>query len=200
MARQFQIKANGMTDHSVSGLPNQLLRHAGNDQSLQTHAQPLDHQPRVEPSSGHDFSYLPVHGDRTAGGRMLPADVRADAENRLGRPLDHVRVHDDTDAGWTALSHGARAVTFGNHIYVAPGELSVGGPSLLMHEVAHVVSQDPALGVNAKPASNSHPSEQFARDFAAGHTRVPPASPVGVYRDPMRREDFDRQLRRSFGV
>ena len=153
----------------------------------------------VNPRAGHDFSAMRVHSDRNAGGRMLPAEVRAEAETRLGRPLGHVRVHDDTEGGWMALSHAARAVTFGHHIYVAPEQLSVSGPTLLMHEVAHVASQDPALGIRIEPASRSHPAEQFARDFAAGHARVPPAAPVGIYRDPMLREDFDRQIRR-FGV
>jgi hypothetical protein len=130
---------------------------------------------------------------------MLPAEVRADAETRLGLSLEHVRLHDDTEGGWTALSHGARAVTFANHIYIAPEQLSVSGPSLLMHEVAHVVSQDPVLGIQTESASGRHPSEQFARDFAAGHDGAPPHVPVGIYCDPMRREDFDRQISR-FGV
>lgn len=154
----------------------------------------------VDSRLGHDFSHLPVHGNRTTGGRALPADVRAEAESRLRQSLGHVRVHDDAEAGWTALSLGARAVTFGNHIYVAPEQLSVSGPSLLMHEVAHVASQDPALGVQTEPAPRSHPAEQFARDFAAGHTAVPPRAPVGVYRDPMLRADFDRQLQQRFSV
>lgn len=155
---------------------------------------------RTDARTGHNFGDMRVQSNQAAGGRMLPAEVRAEAETRLGRPLDHVRLHDDAEGGWTALSHGARAVTFGNHIYVAPGQLSVSGPSLLLHEVAHVASQDTALGIQTEPVSKSHPAEQFARDFAAGHTGVPPAAPVGIYRDPMRREDFNYQMRRSFGV
>lgn len=168
---------------------------------LDSSHQPLDRVSRsvVEPRSGHDFSYMRVHRNNSSGGRMLPAAVRAEAENRLQQPMDHVRLHDDTAGGWTALSFGARAVTFGNHIYVAPGQLEVNGSSLLMHEVAHVASQEPSLGMQKGVAPRSHPTEQFARDFAAGHTSVPPTVPVGLYRDPMLREDFDRQIRR-FGI
>ena len=194
MTRQFQSRATTTTDQPARG--NELRQRSRIEQSP-GHFGEDPARTFMNPQLGHNFSYLPVHSDH---GRALPADVQIEAETRLGRPLDHVRVHDDDESGWTALSHGARAVTFGNHIYLAPGQLSITGPSLLMHEVAHVASQDPALGIRSDVASRSHPAEQFARDFAAGQTRVPPRSPVGIYRDPMTREDFERQLRRNFGV
>ena len=194
MTRQFQRKATNTTEQPAGG--NELRRRSRNEHSR---AHFVDHPADtfMNPHFGHHFSYLRVHSDR---GRALPAEARDEAEARLGRPLDHVRLHDDTEAGWTALSLAARAVTIGNHIYVAPGQLDVTGPRLLLHELAHVASQDPALGTQTQPAPESHPAEQFARDFAAGKTAAPPRSPVGVYRDPMRREDFDLQLRQKFAV
>jgi hypothetical protein len=208
MSRQFQFKAKGRTEPVVSPVANQSLGNSRHGQPFSATGsfgkggpgQSPDRQTAAPIMScfGHDFRYLRVHSS-PAGGRMLPAEVRTEAEGRLGRPLDHVRLHDDTASGWTALALGARAVTFGNHIYIAPEQLSVSGPALLMHEVAHVASQNPALGIQTEPASRSQASEQFARDFALGHTATPPSVPVGIYRDPMRREDFDRQVRR-FGV
>lgn len=144
----------------------------------------------------HDFSRVPVQG---TGGRRLPDPIRIDAEQRLHQPFDAVRLHDDSDAGWTALSFGARAVTIGNHIYAAPGQLEAGGRSLLMHEIAHVAAQDLGQGVRMAAAPVSHPAEEFARAFAAGRTASAPRAPVGIYHDPMLRTDFEQQMRR-FGV
>lgn len=193
---------------------------------LRPPGQPLDAPTRafMEARFGRDFSLVRVHTDAKpvnalastvprdvnfhpgpyappsqASGRPLPAGVRIDAERRLRHPVGHVRLHDDVQGGWTALSFGARAVTVGHHIYVAPGQLGGEGCSLLMHELAHVAAQDAALGVQPGVAPPTHPIEQVARSIAAGYTPALPRVPVGIYRAPMRRADFEQQMRR-FGV
>lgn len=110
-----------------------------------------------------------------------------------------MRVHEDAAGGWTALSLGARAVAIGHHIYFAPGESSGRDPSLLRHELAHVASQDPSLGINRGIASRTDPAERAARLAESGQSYRPSRVPQGIYRSPMARGDFQRQMLR-FGV
>jgi hypothetical protein len=150
-----------------------------------------------EPRFGHDFSRMRVHG--ADPGRSVPAQVRSEVEGRWNRPFGHVRLHDDARSGWAALSLAARAFSAGADIYFAPGELEAGGHSLLLHELAHVAMQDPALGSQPGPVPDSHPAEHAARSVESGRHPPLPRTPLGLYRSPLRREDFERQMRR-FGV
>jgi len=129
----------------------------------------------------------------------LPSDIRRKAEQEWQCPLDQVRLHDDSHGGRLALSLGAQAVTIGPHIYFAPGRAAADDHALLRHELSHVVSQDARLGVNPSVAPRTHPAERAAYTVESGFRTAIPRSPVGVYRSPMKRADFERQMRR-FGV
>jgi Domain of unknown function (DUF4157) len=132
-------------------------------------------------------------------GKTLPLSTRREAEQRFNHSFAHVRVHDDPAGGMVALSLGARAVTAGHHIYAAPGALQAAGPRLLMHELSHVVAQDPALGLYPGAVPQDHPVERAARLAESGQHVTIPHAPVGIYRSPMSRGDFEHEMRR-FGV
>jgi len=77
-------------------------------------------------------------------GQPLEASRRRHFENRLGVPLNGVRVHTDPRAAATAQAVGALAYTLGNDVVFAPGQFaphSAAGEKLLAHEIAHVVGQ-----------------------------------------------------------
>jgi hypothetical protein len=77
-------------------------------------------------------------------GQPLGTDVRTTLEERLGAPLDDVRIHTGEQAAALARAVSARAFTVGSDIYFSPNEYQAGGsePSALVtHEVAHVLQQ-----------------------------------------------------------
>ncbi len=147
----------------------------------------------------HIISHPEVPNLDSRAGQPIPNSMREDAEKRLHRPLDHILLHDDQEGNWTALSFGARAVTIGHHIYLAPGQMNSKGKSLLMHELVHAASQDATLEMHKDIPSSTHPVEQATRNIAAGQSSFLPRIPVGIYRDPMSRTDFEQQMQR-FGV
>jgi hypothetical protein len=53
-------------------------------------------------------------------GRVLPAEVREPLEHGFGRPLDHVRLHDDPAALRSTQDVEAYAYASGDHIVVPP--------------------------------------------------------------------------------
>lgn len=70
----------------------------------------------------------------------LPGAVREKMENAFGADLGGVRLYESQ----AVADAGAQAITMGNKIGFAPGQLdlaSSGGQSLLGHELSHVVSQ-----------------------------------------------------------
>ena len=129
----------------------------------------------------------------------MPSSTRREAEQRFNHSFAHVRVHDDHDGGMVALGLGARAVTVGHHIYAAPGALQADRRGLLMHELSHVVAQDPALGTYAGIVPQDHPAERAARQAESGQHVTISHAPIGIYRSPMTRDHFENEMR-LFGV
>jgi hypothetical protein len=83
---------------------------------------------------------------RLLGDATLPAAVRAPLERSLGYALPGISVHADPGSNAAAGRMGARAFTYGEHIYLGPGERPT-DLRLMAHEVAHVIQQgrSPAL-------------------------------------------------------
>jgi len=73
-------------------------------------------------------------------GEALPQPIRRTLEHSFDADLSGVRVHSDPKA---ADSIGARAFTYGLHIYLGKGEKST-DLALMAHEVTHVVQQQGA--------------------------------------------------------
>ncbi len=74
------------------------------------------------------------------GGSPLSGAVRKRIEPVLGRNLDHVRVHGDTNAKMAASSLHAKAFTHKNHIWLGHSQ-SAEDVGLMAHESAHVIQQ-----------------------------------------------------------
>jgi hypothetical protein len=77
------------------------------------------------------------------GGTPLPTELQQRWSGRLGADLSGIRVHIDHNA---ARASGVRAMSFGSHLFFAPGAFDLGSPmglALLGHEVAHAL-QTPA--------------------------------------------------------
>jgi hypothetical protein len=81
-----------------------------------------------------------------------------------------VRVHSDPQALNLSQNLGARAVTYGDHIFLGPGERST-DLRLMAHETAHVVQQSyaPAVQLWAPGESNHFEHEAHAAADAVMH-------------------------------
>ncbi len=96
-----------------------------------------------------------VHESLRGPGRPLDADVRAEAEGRLGHDLRDVRIHADRTAADAAASVHASAFTVGHDVVFGAGRFRPGTPDgrkLLLHELTHTVQQ---RGRSAQPANPS---------------------------------------------
>jgi hypothetical protein len=79
------------------------------------------------------------------GGEPLPIDMRARMEAAFGHDFRRVRVHADRAGEETARSHGALAVTLGDHIALGNGAVLDGGAlddSVIAHELTHVIQHE----------------------------------------------------------
>lgn len=79
-----------------------------------------------------------------ATGESLPSTVRGFMEPRFGRDFSGVRVHESPQDRADASELGARAFTYGNHIWLGPNERANDMP-LMAHELTHVVQQGGAV-------------------------------------------------------
>jgi hypothetical protein len=76
----------------------------------------------------------------TSGGRPLPSHTQSFLEERTGRDLSSVRVHDGAESSGLNRSIQARAFTYENHIWLGAGERPE--PTFTMaHEATHVLQQ-----------------------------------------------------------
>ena len=101
-----------------------------------------------------------------SGGTPLPPSVRGELERTLEIPLGLVRVHTDARTGAVVDGAGARAFTYGLHIYLGSRERPT-DVALMAHEIAHVVQQQgrPILQMYSGPASGDafeHEAHQVA--------------------------------------
>lgn len=115
----------------------------------------------------------------TAGGDPLPAPVRGYFEPRLGRGLDHVRVHTGARADEAARAVNARAFTLGRDVVFAAGEYrpeSATGRHLLAHELAHVVQQGSAGVLRRAPGDDDAKAKKASAAAAKfSHLEVRPS-------------------------
>lgn len=120
-----------------------------------------------------------------AGGRPLPAGMRADMEHALGSDFSDVRVHHGPEAG--ALE--AEAATVGNHIFFPPGFLDTSsrpGRERLAHELVHVRQQRegrlPAdgdgLAIDPDPRLEQEAEALAGRATAGGLTAAEPGAEI----------------------
>jgi phage-related protein len=75
-----------------------------------------------------------------SGGDPLPSSVLAQLETTLDVPLGLVRVHSDARTRAVVDGSGARAFTYGLHIYLG-SQASASDLALMAHEITHVIQQ-----------------------------------------------------------
>ncbi len=76
-----------------------------------------------------------------ASGRPLPDALRGEMQASFGADFTGVRVHDSIQDRGDADALGARAFTYGQHIWLGTGASDTERP-LMAHELAHVVQHD----------------------------------------------------------
>lgn len=105
--------------------------------------------------------------DHPGPGQPIPQPTRGVLEAKLKADLSHVVVHQDAAADQAVRALHARAVTKGDHIFLA-GDASPNDLSLMAHEVTHVlhhqggVAHRQTAGPTAAPASPANaPSGKY---------------------------------------
>ena len=130
-----------------------------------TKAEPGQTAPSVTPAVSEGI------GARHGTGRPLGAE-RSFYEQRLGRDLSAVRVHDDSAAARAASDLGAKAFTYGEDVFFGPARYqphTPEGSKLLAHELVHTVQQRPGAMLSRKTIQRQ----------AEGATTAPPPGPAG---------------------
>ena len=115
------------------------------------------------------LSVAPGRGDPLHGGQPgapLMPHVAATIGHSLKVDLSGVRVHTDATAAAAARARGARAFTYGNHIFLGAGERPT-DTQLMAHEVAHVVHQHAAPRLQTWAAGGGDRFEREAHGAAA---------------------------------
>jgi len=131
---------------------------------------------------------------RRGSGASLPDGVARRMEAGFGTPLDHVRVHADSEADGLTRQMQATAFTLGSDIYFSRGSYApTTGPGqrLLAHELAHVAQQSSGAGSGGSGLTIGHaadPAEAQADAMADTVLRSLP----GVDRAELRRSSVGR--------
>lgn len=94
--------------------------------------------PAVDTASPAEVADRAIRGK--GAGEPLDSGTRSVLESRMGVNLGHVRIHQDQRARQDAAALQARAFTYGNDIWLGPGE-SQTDIALMAHEATHVVQQ-----------------------------------------------------------
>ena len=134
-------------------------------------------RPRTPASQGHSKSRVPpsVYDALEAAGSPLPASVLSRANAHFQFDFSQVRIHDDAQAGRSALTLNTSAYAVHPHIVFAPGRYrpeTPRGQALLFHELGHIRQQSPRVPGAPLHVGASPGHEQNADSLAHGHTRV----------------------------
>ena len=122
--------------------------------------------PTVTLSNNNLVSPAPGSTYAAGGGEPMHGTTQSILESSYRTDLNSVRVHEDSHGQDLARSLSARAVTYGNHIFLGPGERQ-SDLRLMAHETAHVLQQQaaPALHLWA-PGESSNSYEHEAHQAA----------------------------------
>src|SRR6266849_897216 len=104
------------------------------------------------------------------GGEPLPSGTRHVLETSFHTNLQPVRVHTDTQAHNLTQPLSTRAVTYGTHIFLWPGE-QPSDSRLMSHEAAHVLQQRGAPSLQNFTSSRGDVFEGEAEQASAAVLR-----------------------------
>ncbi len=196
-ARSAALSADrAQRPHAVPHVPG------GSGQSETPHYSSVDlHAPRRPTASAPLRSPLPaglppsVATAVSSPGRPLAAVPRRAMEAQLGWDFSSVRVHDDQEAHRAAHDLSARALTVGDHVVVSERADLEATPSLLAHELTHVVQH------HLEPAPSGPPPVHLAPDEGRPRGTLEVTSgPVEVDVDQLAEMVVDDQLATRPGV
>ncbi len=135
-----------------------------------------DDTPRMRTAAGHGGEHIAASSSQlTSGGSSLAGPTRDFFENRMGRDLSAVRVHDGSDADALNQSISARAFTFQNHIWLSRAE-SEAPSETMAHELAHVLQQTQPGAVS--PLVRRAPSKIISETLYFGEDRKKKGPPT----------------------
>src|SRR6185436_18803927 len=132
--------------------------------------------PTVSLSNNNLVSASPGSTSAAGGGEPMHSPTQGILESSYGANLHSVRVHTDSHGQDLAQSLSARAVTYGNHILLGPGERQT-DLRLMAHETAHILQQRAAPAVHLwAPGEGSNSYEHEAHQAADAVMRHEPFS------------------------
>lgn len=167
-----QVTANP-AHHAVAGAPPRIQRFAG----------PSNRRVDAVPAS--------VVKAVASPGRPLEPALRQDMEQRFGHDFSRVRMHSGADAEQSAQDVNANAYTVGHNIVFATGRFAPGtheGRRLIAHELAHVVQQSEADGMNVDQSNDD--KRGLSPIAHAVLQRKPDGKPPTEAADPIDEESF----------
>jgi Domain of unknown function (DUF4157)/Novel toxin 15 len=132
---------------------------------VQRRAAPARRAPRQVASSGNVMQQVKA---AASGGFALSKKTRAYLEPRFKADFSNVRLHTDGKAKELSDKVGARAFTFGRHIFFNEGQYnpdSKAGLELLAHELTHTIQQRETI--QRKPMVNERADPHVQRIFGA---------------------------------
>jgi hypothetical protein len=155
--------------HEVTGDPEQQRGGGTLHRLVDNRHQPAKPGGTPAPSTkGPDRSSPTSVFDHPGPGEPIPQPTRGILERKLHADLRHVVVHHDAKADAAVRALHARAVTRGNHIWLA-SDASPHDLHLMAHEVAHVLQGD---------------SHTVRRQTDTSTTPTPPPPPPTKYSGP----------------
>lgn len=126
-----------------------------------------------------------VHDVLNSPGQPLDGGTRAFMEPRFGHDFSGVRVHTDERAAQSARAVNALAYAVGRDIVFGSGQYqpgTMGGKSLLAHELTHVVQQHRSSETTDANLGYSIPSDPLEQEASQAANRIMSSStsPVSV--------------------
>lgn len=94
--------------------------------------------------------------EELSGGAPMAADVNGFFSRRFGANFGDVRIHTDAKAANLATRLGARAFTYGRHVFFNAGQYnpdSEDGTKLIAHELAHTIQQSAVIQLKEDAAA-----------------------------------------------
>jgi hypothetical protein len=94
--------------------------------------------------------------EQLSGGAPMAADVAGFFGRRFGADFSDVRIHTDARAANLSTRLGARAFTYGRHVFFNSGQYkpdSEDGAKLIAHELTHTIQQQAVIQLKADPAA-----------------------------------------------
>lgn len=132
----------------VMTMPAPAIAARGSRSAQRAAAAPAPGLPRAASPTGTDSALAAKVRAAASGGAPLSRKTRAFLEPRFRADFSRVMIHQDAGAARLATELGARAFTYGRHIFFAAGQYdpdSREGLELLAHELTHTIQQSETI-------------------------------------------------------